>query len=184
MKKFQFQMIGWADDIANLEANDLQLHSTFGNFALQIKASLSKSVTDEHNCPDQILLNANDTDICVLLALSCYLERRLTLHQTAVRSEAEINFSRDTSNSTNNAYLCLYKHFLFMMTQPKMREIWCKTYQQQLIANKTGTEVACIVRRISKRQTISSDRTRHRNQLTKFTSLGWFFGRCCNGNFQ
>jgi hypothetical protein len=41
--------------------------------------SWSKNVMEERDCPDQILLGSNDTDFCVLLALSCYLESKLTI---------------------------------------------------------------------------------------------------------
>ena len=40
--------------------------------------SWSKNVTDERTCPAQIILGADDTDFCTLLALACYLESRLT----------------------------------------------------------------------------------------------------------
>jgi hypothetical protein len=81
MLKFQFHIIARTDDITNLETNDLRSHVTFGTFALQTKVSWSKNVMEERECPDQILVGAADTDFCVILALSCYLESRLTAHQ-------------------------------------------------------------------------------------------------------
>lgn len=72
MKNFQFRIICQADDITNLETNDLRSHSTFGNFALETRVSWSKNA--ERVCADQIMLGANDTDFCVLLlATACLL---------------------------------------------------------------------------------------------------------------
>lgn len=81
MMKMQFHIIGRTDDITNLETLDLRSHDAFGTFALQTKVSWSKNVMEERECPDQILIGAADTDFCVLLALACYLESRLTSHQ-------------------------------------------------------------------------------------------------------
>jgi len=78
MMKMQFHIIGRTDDITNLETNDLRHHDRFGDFALQTKVSWSKNVREERDCPDQLLLGAMDTDFCVLLALACFLESRLT----------------------------------------------------------------------------------------------------------
>jgi hypothetical protein len=33
---------------------------------------------EEHSCPDQILIGAADTDFCIMIALSCCLESRLS----------------------------------------------------------------------------------------------------------
>ena len=79
MLKSQFHIIGRADDICNVETADLRSHDTFRDFALQTKVSWSKNVMEERDCPDQILLGAQDTDFCVLLGLACYLESRFTL---------------------------------------------------------------------------------------------------------
>jgi hypothetical protein len=70
MLKFQFHIIGRTDDITNLETNDLRSHDKFGSFALQTKASWSENVMEEHDCPDQMLLGADDVDfVCCLLWL-------------------------------------------------------------------------------------------------------------------
>ena len=50
----------------------------FQVFTLQLKVSWSKNVREERGCLDQILLGSNDADFCILLALSCYLESRLS----------------------------------------------------------------------------------------------------------
>jgi hypothetical protein len=78
MMKLQFHIIARTDDITNLETGDLRSYNKYGAFALQTKVSWSKNVMEERSCPDQILLPAADTDFCILLALACYLEIRLT----------------------------------------------------------------------------------------------------------
>ena len=86
MNKFQFHIIGRADDICQIETEDLREHEKFKAFALQTAVSWSKNVLEERDCPDQILLGANDPKFCVLLALACYLETRFT-HQVEPGSE-------------------------------------------------------------------------------------------------
>jgi hypothetical protein len=73
LKKLQFAIIGRVDDTCNLETRDLCGHGRY-DFALSIKVKWSKNVLEERDCPDQALLGANDTDFCILLALSIYLE--------------------------------------------------------------------------------------------------------------
>ena len=72
MMKLQFHIIGRADDLSNLETEDLWQHDKFKAFALQTKVSWSKNVLEERVCPDQILLGAMDSDFCILLSLGCY----------------------------------------------------------------------------------------------------------------
>ena len=76
----QFHLIGQTDDICNLETKDLHEHEAFPGFALQTKVAWSKNVNEERDCPDQIILGANDPDFCSLLALAGYLESRFTEH--------------------------------------------------------------------------------------------------------
>ena len=78
MMKLQFHIIGRTDDVTNVETADLKSHSKFGDFALQMKVHWSKNVLDERDCPDQLLIGAMDDDFCVLVALACYLESRLS----------------------------------------------------------------------------------------------------------
>ena len=79
MMRFKFHIIGRVDGICNIETFNLKSHDTFGGFALQTKVSWSKNVVEERDCPDQLLLGANDTDFCVLLGLACYIESRLSV---------------------------------------------------------------------------------------------------------
>ena len=76
MKKFQFHIIGRADDISNIETADIRKSEKFPDMCAQTKVSWSKNVQEERDCPDQILIGANDPEFCVLLALACYLECR------------------------------------------------------------------------------------------------------------
>jgi hypothetical protein len=74
MLKFQFHIISRNDDITNIETGDLRSHDKFGAFALQTKVSWSKNVMEERSCLDHVLSGAADTDFCILLVLSCYIE--------------------------------------------------------------------------------------------------------------
>jgi hypothetical protein len=62
MMKFQFHIVGRADDICHVETRDLRSHEKFPAFVLQTKVSWSK-----RDCPDQILLGSNDTDFVYFL---------------------------------------------------------------------------------------------------------------------
>jgi Transcriptional activator of glycolytic enzymes len=78
MLKLQFHLIARTDDICNLESVDLREHEQFGTIALQTKVAWSKNVNEERECPEQIILGANDPDFCSLIGLACYLESRFT----------------------------------------------------------------------------------------------------------
>jgi hypothetical protein len=78
MLTMQFHLIGRTDDICNLETADLREHEDFPEFALQTKVAWSKNVHEERECPDQIILGANDPDFCSLIAIAGYLESRFT----------------------------------------------------------------------------------------------------------
>ena len=78
MLKLQFHLIGRTDDICNMETRDLREHEEFPTFALQTKVAWSKNVNEERDCPDQIILGANDHDFCSLIALAGYLECRFS----------------------------------------------------------------------------------------------------------
>jgi len=78
MMKTQFHLIGRTDDVTNMETKHLRSHNKFRDFALQTKVSWSKNVLEERGCPDQIMLGCADPDFCILLALACWIETRLT----------------------------------------------------------------------------------------------------------
>jgi hypothetical protein len=78
MLKLQFHIIARTDDICNMMMRDIREHEKYGEFALQTKVAWSKNVTDERQCPDQIILGCNDPDFCVLMSLAGYMEARFT----------------------------------------------------------------------------------------------------------
>lgn len=92
MAKLQFHIIARGDDISNIETSDLREHEMYGDFSLQTKVSWSKNVLEERDCPDQILIGANDPDFCVQLALACYLETRFSSHCEAGSVDARFLF--------------------------------------------------------------------------------------------
>jgi hypothetical protein len=100
MLKFQFHIIARTNDITNLETNGLRSHDTFGEFALQTKVSWSKNVMEERTCPDQLLIGAADTNFCILLALACYLESRLTTNRNGryLFGDRDNEFEPDRAN--------------------------------------------------------------------------------------
>jgi hypothetical protein len=100
MIKLQFHIIARTDDITNLEMNDLRSHDMSGEFALQTKVSWSKNVMEERTCPDQLLIGAADTDLCILLAIACYLERRLTTNRNGryLFDDRDDDFEPDRAN--------------------------------------------------------------------------------------
>ncbi|CAB9528583.1 unknown protein [Seminavis robusta] len=61
------------DDISKLKYSDYKPHPDFP-FALSCKAYWSKNISEERQCPDQIILGSMDTDFCALLGLANYME--------------------------------------------------------------------------------------------------------------
>jgi hypothetical protein len=85
MLKLQFHRIAWMDDICNLESSDLQEHEKFGAIALQTQVAWSKNVNKERDCPPQIILGANNSDFCSLIALAGYLESQFDCNWGSAR---------------------------------------------------------------------------------------------------
>jgi hypothetical protein len=79
MTKFQIHLIAHIDDVANVFAEELCVHPHFG-FALAVCLRWTKNCLDERQAPSQIVLGAMDSDCCVLIALSIYLQQVLELH--------------------------------------------------------------------------------------------------------
>jgi hypothetical protein len=76
--KLQFHLIARNDDICNLETVDLREHEQFVSMALQTKVAWSKNVSEQRDCPGQIILGSNDPDFCCLIGLAAYLECQFT----------------------------------------------------------------------------------------------------------
>ena len=73
MAKFQVHLIARIDDTAHLRFADLKVHPQF-DFALTIKLRWTKNCNEERQAPDQIMLGANDSDFCVLVAFAIYIQ--------------------------------------------------------------------------------------------------------------
>jgi hypothetical protein len=76
---WQYHLIGRIDDAANFKMVDPAINPQFG-FALKTTVSWSKNVTDERQCPDQIVMGAMDDYYCMFIALSLHLESFLALY--------------------------------------------------------------------------------------------------------
>ena len=79
---WQYTLIGRNDDVCHFKVNNPKGYPSF-DFALMTKVRWSKNVSEERNCPDQILLGAMNDTYCILIMLSIYLESYLTLSPTA-----------------------------------------------------------------------------------------------------
>jgi hypothetical protein len=79
MNRWQFHLIGRADDTCHFEMWDPKGHQIY-DFALQTRVRWSKNVVDERKCPDQIILGANDPNWCILIHMAVYLESFLAMH--------------------------------------------------------------------------------------------------------
>jgi hypothetical protein len=140
MLKFQFHIIARTDNITNLDTGNLRSHNILGAFALQTKVSWSKNVMEEQSCPDQILLGAADTYFCILLALACYLESRISNnhHGRHLFGDRDDDMEPDPANSRycNTlhdcwaepecvALLAKIKGFLGPHSNQKFPSTWC-----------------------------------------------------------
>ena len=94
MMKFQYHLIARCDDMGNFLICDVHGHSNprLSSFALETRVYWSKNVSEERDCPDQILLGCFDVNYCILLALGVYLETWLI---TGNGKECHLLFSDD-----------------------------------------------------------------------------------------
>ena len=70
---FQFHMIARLDDVMNFTVGDLTPNPEYPG-TLKCKMCWSKNVIDERDAPDQIVLGADNTSFCPLLALAIHLD--------------------------------------------------------------------------------------------------------------
>ena len=73
MMKTQFHFIARGDDIAHMQKENIEQSSEFP-WTLTGKLRWSKNVSEERDCPKQIILGSADTRYCVLLGLSIFEE--------------------------------------------------------------------------------------------------------------
>jgi hypothetical protein len=104
MLKYQYHLVGRCDDLSHFLVKDIVAHTNplFRPFCLETKVRWSKNVLEERDCPDQILLGSMDTDYCLLLSLSMYLEIWFSINKKG--REAIFLFSDDID--TDKASLC------------------------------------------------------------------------------
>lgn len=122
MMRFQYHIIGRSDDLGNFRTRDLKSHSDirFSSYCLETKVYWSKNVLEERNCPNQILLGSNDSNYCLLLSLSIYLEYWFSVSRTGI--DSVFLFSDDIDmNRTPNRVKDLYNKALktVMFTNPE-----------------------------------------------------------------
>jgi hypothetical protein len=108
-----------SNDVGHFKIEHLKGHSTeeFTDFALELCVFWSKNVSEERDCPKQILLGSMDHQYCMLLSLSLYLEQwfssgnganlffcfQMTIMKNLVLSEPKTNM------------LCFYAILYYLM---------------------------------------------------------------------
>ena len=70
---FQFHMIARLDDVMNFTVSDLTPNPEYPG-TLKCKMCWSKNVVEERDAPDQIVLGADNSSFCPLLALAIHLD--------------------------------------------------------------------------------------------------------------
>ena len=73
MMKFQLHLIARIDDTSHVKACDFKVHPEF-EFALSVRLRWTKNCLEERDAPQQLILGAMDPDICLIAALSIYLQ--------------------------------------------------------------------------------------------------------------
>lgn len=73
MAKFQVHLIARIDDTVHVKLDDIHIHPQF-EFALLVRLRWTKNCMEERDAPDQIILGAFDSDFCVIVALSVYMQ--------------------------------------------------------------------------------------------------------------
>ena len=139
-------------------------------FAIQTKARWSKNMDTELQCPDQILLGADDWKTCPLLWLSVYLDGWLKRYPNAVHmftdnDDVEIGPTNLNKQSGNRVKAVCWKHPTFQalnnQTGPDQNGLgthsnrkWASTRAQRQGANKS--QVGLRGRWIGERMTVLS----------------------------
>jgi hypothetical protein len=80
--KSQINLIARVDDVANIFASELCCHPQI-DFALVVHLCWTKNCIDERSAPSQIILGAMDSNFCVRIGLSIYLQYVLELTNAA-----------------------------------------------------------------------------------------------------
>ena len=75
--RYQAHMMARIDDASKFYSKNLWENGQAVNYSLLNRLCWSKNVNDEREAPIQVLLGADDSNLCVLLGLSCWLEYSL-----------------------------------------------------------------------------------------------------------
>lgn len=127
MEKVHFNLIARTDDICNIETEDLSQHPRFSDCALETKVWWSKNVTDERECPAQIILFSNDTNFCCGVALASHLEERIgNGEQSRFLFGAAGRNDEDEPGRINSKYTGM------------LRKIWKENPEMQELIRSTG----------------------------------------------
>ena len=70
----QFQLIGRNDDVCKWREDDLNPYHAFPQYAITAKLCWSKNVTEERDCPTQVVVAAMDTKYDAISNLALWLE--------------------------------------------------------------------------------------------------------------
>jgi hypothetical protein len=71
--KFQLHMIARMDNTAHVKISDVHVHSKF-EFALTVRLRWTKIFLEERDAPEKIILGAMDSDYCLVVTLSIYIQ--------------------------------------------------------------------------------------------------------------
>jgi hypothetical protein len=83
MAKFQLHLIACIDDTAHVRLKDLRVHPQH-DFALTICLCWTKNCMEEQDAPEQIILGANDSGLCLVVGLAIYLQYSLEFTNTNI----------------------------------------------------------------------------------------------------
>jgi hypothetical protein len=99
---YQYYLIARCDDVGHFMIKDLHGHTDlrFSDFALQTKVSWSKNVYEERDCPDQIFFGSFDSQYCLLLSMSIYLE--IWLGDNTVNTNKRFLFGDGNDNAADD----------------------------------------------------------------------------------
>jgi hypothetical protein len=115
---YQYHLIGRSDDVCNFTLGAPRAHPVF-DFAFDTEVSWSKNVREEHQCPPQICLGANDPNICLHIALATHLETFLDAHPDATYLFTPRQPEEIPDNSTQPAVSSLKSRYY-----QRLRRIW------------------------------------------------------------
>lgn len=94
MAKFQVHLIARIDDTVHVKLDDFHIHPQF-EFALSVRLRWTKNCMEERDAPDQIILGALDSDFCVIVSLSVYMQYAF---EFTTASESPFLFCDHTKN--------------------------------------------------------------------------------------